>query len=150
MKQKPKPAAKTKAAAPRTKNLTAAEVDRLVMAAHDARGRAYAPYSKYNVGAALLTDDGRIFGGCNVENSSYGLTLCAERGAIASAISSGHQQFRAIAVATEDIGSPCGACRQFLVEFNPDMLVILADVAGKRKTFTARELLPEFFLLDRE
>ncbi|MGI8907072.1 MAG: cytidine deaminase [Candidatus Sumerlaeaceae bacterium] len=117
------------------------------MAAGDARGRAYAPYSNYKVGAALLTLDGRIYGGCNVENSSYGLCICAERGAIAAAVAAGQQEFRAIAVVTEDVGSPCGACRQFFVEFNPDMTVILADTKGKRTTYAARQLLPDYFLL---
>ncbi len=130
--------------------LKRSDADRLVMAAGDARGRAYAPYSNYKVGAALLTLDGRIYGGCNVENSSYGLCLCAERGAIVSAVCAGQQEIRAIAVVTEDIGSPCGACRQFMVEFNPDMTVILADTNGKRKTYTAKELLPDYFLLRDE
>jgi cytidine deaminase len=135
--------------APRRK-LKAVEADRLVQAAQDARGRAYAPYSHYLVGAALLTADGRVFGGCNVENASYGLCLCAERGAIASAVSAGEHEFDAMAVVTEDLGSPCGACRQFLVEFNPEMSVILANTAGKRVSYTAGEMLPDFFVLRPE
>ena len=125
--------------------LSRLEVDRLVLTAQDCRGRAYAPYSNYQVGAAVLTHEGRIFGGCNVENASYSVTLCAERGAIASAIAAGQRKFQAIAIVTEKIGSPCGACRQFLVEFNPEMTVILADTSGKRLTHKAKDLLPGFF-----
>jgi cytidine deaminase len=128
--------------------ISRSEAERLVLAASDARGRAYAPYSGYKVGAALLTLDGKIYGGCNVENSSYGLCVCAERCAMGSAVCAGQQEFRAIAVVTEDIGSPCGACRQFFVEFNPEMTVILADASGKRKTYTAKQLLPDYFLLN--
>ena len=125
--------------------LSAADRDKLVMTAQDVRGRAYAPYSKYHVGAAVLTASGRIFGGCNIENASYGLTLCAERAAVASAIAAGHQTFIAIAIVTENLSSPCGACRQFLSEFNPAMAVILADAHGKRKVHNLRDLLPESF-----
>lgn len=130
--------------------ISRAEANRLMMAASDARGRAYAPYSGYKVGAALLTLDGRIYGGCNVENSSYSLCVCAERGAMVSAVCAGQQEFRAIAIVTEDIGSPCGACRQFFVEFNPEMTVIVADTSGKHKTYIAKQLLPDFFRLREE
>lgn len=125
------------------------DTDRLIAEAAACRLRAYAPYSGFLVGAALLCANGRVFTGCNVENSSYGLTICAERSAIAAAVAAGEQDYRAIAVVTDSDApaSPCGACRQVLVEFSPDMTVILANIAGSRRTFTARELLPELFRL---
>ena len=97
-------------------------------AARIARANAYAPYSKYSVGAALLTASGRIFSGCNVENASYGLTICAERSAVVSAIAAGEKQISVICVSLTGMPVPCGACRQFLYEFNPDMLVLLDNV----------------------
>lgn len=100
----------------------------LQTAARAARGNAWAPYSRYQVGAAVLASDGRIFVGCNVENASYGLTICAERVAICTAIAQGCASFSAICVSLTGIPVPCGACRQFLVEFNPEMLVLLDDV----------------------
>lgn len=130
--------------------LTSAEADKLVMCAREARERAYVPYSGYRVGAALLTRSGKIFGGCNVENASYGLTLCAERTAMVSAVAAGEQDYRAIAVVTEDLGSPCGACRQFMVEFGPDIEVILADLKGNRMLKTTGELLPGYFAIKPE
>src|SRR5436305_1990648 len=92
----------------------------LIAAACDIRKQAHAPYSKFQVGAALLTASGKIITGCNVENASYGLTICAERSAVCSAIAAGQRQFVAMAVATPGGHSPCGACRQVLVEFAPD------------------------------
>ena len=100
----------------------------LQTAARAARGNAWAPYSMYQVGAAVLASDGRIFVGCNVENASYGLTICAERVAICTAIAQGCSSFSAICVSLTGIPVPCGACRQFLVEFNPEMMVLLDDV----------------------
>ena len=100
----------------------------LQTAARAARGNAWAPYSRYQVGAAVLASDGRVFVGCNVENASYGLTICAERVAICTAIAQGCASFSAICVSLTGIPVPCGACRQFLVEFNPEMLVLLDDV----------------------
>ena len=120
-------------------------INRLIAHALKARNMAYAPYSHYNVGAALLTPGGKIVTGCNVENASYGLTICAERGAIMAAVAQGHRAFRAIAVATENGGSPCGACRQVLAEFGVDMIVIICDVTGKHLVTTVRELLPGSF-----
>jgi cytidine deaminase len=116
--------------------------DKLVEAAWQARESAYAPYSKFPVGAALLAVDGRIFSGCNVENISYGLTNCAERVAIGAAVAAGVRQFLAVAVVA-DTGvpiSPCGACRQVLAEFGVP-LVILAN-RNERVEFLLEELLP--------
>ncbi|MGY4706804.1 cytidine deaminase [Candidatus Bipolaricaulota sp. J31] len=121
--------------------------EELVRRAVEARKRAYAPYSGFAVGAALLTADGRIFTGCNVENASYGLTVCAERTALFKAVSEGAREFEAIAIACgEGSCAPCGACRQVLYEFAPDLLVIMADATGE-ETREARlsELLPRGF-----
>ncbi len=120
---------------------------RLVAAAVEARGRAYAPYSGFMVGAALLSKGGRVFTGCNVENASYGLTVCAERVALFKAISEGVREFEAIAVACGDSPcSPCGACRQALYEFAPHLKVILADGEGRRwEVMSLSDLLPRAF-----
>lgn len=119
----------------------------LVAAAVKARGRAYAPYSGFPVGAALLAQGGRVFTGCNVENASYGLTVCAERVALFKAVSEGVREFEAIAVACGEAPcSPCGACRQVLYEFAPDLKVILADGEGRRwETTSLSSLLPKGF-----
>ena len=100
----------------------------LLTAAIDVRRQAYAPYSKFLVGAALLTDDDQIVTGCNVENASYGLTICAERNAVFAAVASGHRQFQAIALATVGGVTPCGACRQVLAEFCDDLPILIVDV----------------------
>lgn len=113
----------------------------LIALATEARHKAYAPYSHYRVGAALLTASGKIYTGCNVENVSYGLTVCAERVAALKAICDGEREFVAIAVVTENGGPPCGACRQVLAEFGPDMRVLATDVAGNHQIYTLRELL---------
>lgn len=124
---------------------------RLMQAAVAARARAYAPYSKFSVGAALLSTDGTIFSGCNVENASYGLTVCAERVAIGAAVVAGHRTFSAIAVCADPPASPCGACRQVLVEFNPDMPVLLVGADGQFSSeTTAAALLPGFFRLEEK
>jgi cytidine deaminase len=104
---------------------------KLVEAAIAARRWAYAPYSNYPVGAALLTDSGRIYDGVNVENAAYPTSMCAERVAVFKAISEGEHSFQAIAVATANGGSPCGSCRQVLAEFGLDTLVILANNKGE-------------------
>jgi len=120
------------------------DVSALIKAATGVRGLAYAPYSRFFVGAALLTTDGRIYRGCNVENISFGLTLCAERAAVVTAVADGWQTFQAIAiVADTDVPiSPCGACRQVLAEFTPDLVVISANLQGRTETFSLADLLP--------
>jgi cytidine deaminase len=122
--------------------------EQLVKVASLARERAYAPYSKYRVGAAIRTKRNKIHSGANVENASYGLTVCAERCAAFAAIAAGDaKDWEAIAVVIEDdrLPSPCGACRQVLHEFAPDARVILATTGGLRKVTSLRELLPEAF-----
>jgi cytidine deaminase len=124
-------------------------VNALRAAAEAARARAYAPYSGFHVGAALETAEGVIVAGCNVENASYGLTICAERSAIATAVSLGHQQFRRLALVSDAPSpiSPCGACRQVLLEFGGDL--VIESYAGEQMTrWTARELLPAGFTGD--
>jgi cytidine deaminase len=102
----------------------------LIRAAANAANHAYIPYSHYPVGAALRASDGTIFSGCNVENASYPVTICAERVALVKAVSEGRRSFDAIAVVTLNGGSPCGMCRQMLYEFSPDLRVILAKPDG--------------------
>lgn len=123
----------------------------LIKLAVEARKLAYAPYSKFAVGAALLAEDGRIFTGCNVENASFGLTVCAERVAVLKAVSEGARKFVALAVACGDEPcAPCGACRQVLHEFTPDLLVIMADGEGKNwRTAQLTQLFPDGFGLGR-
>ena len=122
--------------------------EELVRVASLARQRAHAPYSKYKVGAAIRTKRNKVHSGANVENASYGLTVCAERTAAFAAVNAGDTAFDAIAIAIDDerLPTPCGACRQVLAEFSPDMRVILATVGGKRKVTSLRELLPDPFL----
>lgn len=130
--------------------LSEPEVSALVAAAARARENAYARYSHYKVGAAVLTDDERVFLGCNVENASYGLCLCAERTAIAAAVAAGAKRLRVVVVVTEaePPGTPCGACRQWLAEFGDDTLeVICANTAGSVRRSTLGQLLPEAFRL---
>jgi cytidine deaminase len=122
----------------------------LVDVAVACRENAYTPYSNFAVGAALLTDDGEVIVGCNVENASYGATNCAERTAIFSAIAAGHRKFAALAVVADrpDPVTPCGICRQVLVEFNRDMVVICANTGGDAFVTTAGHLLPASFNLE--
>jgi len=123
---------------------------RLVQAAARARERAVAPYSKFKVGAALLTRDGEIISGANVESASYGLTCCAERVALFRALTEGKKNFRAVAVVARAPGgpTPCGACRQLLAEYAPAATVWVADSRAPEKIreFTVRELLPAAFV----
>jgi len=125
--------------------ITAEQKERLIQAALAAREKAYAPYSHYKVGAVLLGADGRLFTGVNVENASYGLSICAERTAVFKAVSEGCRAFQAMVVATKNGGSPCGACRQVLVEFAADMPVWLVDELGNGREMTLYTLLPDHF-----
>lgn len=125
--------------------ITKAEKDALVQAACEARERAYAPYSNYRVGAALLMGNGRIITGCNVENAAYGSSMCAERTAVFKGVSEGEREITAVAVCTQNGGSPCGACRQVLVEFAADVPVYLSDAQGNVKETTLYSLLPLHF-----
>lgn len=117
----------------------------LVAAAQSARRQAHAPYSNYFVGAAVLLADGEIIPGCNVENASYGGTICAERVALTSAVAQGKREFSAIAVATVDGASPCGLCRQVMIELGAEMDVYISDEAGNFRSTTVRALLPDAF-----
>ena len=119
----------------------------LIEAAQSARAHAYAPYSTYQVGAAVLGGSGRIYSGCNVENTSYGLTVCAERVAILKAISEGEREIVALLVASENGATPCGACRQVLFEFGPTARVLLSGADGTQKELTLDDLLPDAFTL---
>jgi cytidine deaminase len=125
--------------------LTSQEIDHLLDLARKAREAAYVPYSHFAVGAALHSEDGTIHTGCNVENASYGLTICAERNAVAHAVAEGARRFDAIAVVTENGVTPCGACRQVLAEFGPHMTVVVADIAGNRTVYGMQDLLPAAF-----
>lgn len=124
--------------------------DELVARARAAMEAAYAPYSRFRVGAALESEDGRIFAGCNVENSSFPVGLCAERVALGHAVASGARRFSRIAVASsgERPASPCGMCRQALAEFGPDLRVIAVADGGGREEWSVAELLPAAFRLD--
>ena len=123
------------------------KLEELIQAAISVRAMAYAPYSKFKVGAALLTLDGNIFTGCNVENASYGLAICAERNAICKAVAEGQTQFEAIVIAAEPLATPCGACRQFIHEFGKEIHVtcVDADNPNVRRNWEIAELLPEGF-----
>ncbi|MDM4017470.1 cytidine deaminase [Roseiconus lacunae] len=126
--------------------LKSKEIDRLVRSAIDARDQAYAPHSHFYVGAALWIPDGEIILGCNVENASYSLSICAERVATSTAVMKGYREFKAIAIASVGGVSPCGACRQFLSEFGRDLQVIMADVlTGARQIRSLSQLLPDAF-----
>lgn len=129
-----------------------ADQTKLIEEARIGRENASAPYSKFRVGAALLTAEGKIFRGCNVENASYGLTVCAERVALLSAIAAGERTFRAVAVVTdsEEPATPCGPCRQLLWEYAGDIEVTLSNLQGTIRTFRLSELLPYAFTLDPE
>ena len=129
---------------PASMTITRSELAKI---AQRARLFAYAPYSKFRVGAALLTARGKVFTGCNVENSSYSLTICAERTAIFKAISEGHQRFKALAVASDDPGftPPCGACRQVLIDLAGNIDFIMVNKRGQLKTVTMKSLMPLAF-----
>ena len=123
------------------------EKQRLIDLANTVRQHAYVPYSKYRVGAAVLTKSGRVYTGVNVENASYPETMCAERVAVFKAVSEGERDLEMISVVTDNGGSPCGGCRQVLVEFGLDTIVLIANGEGKiLKEMTVKDLLPEAFL----
>lgn len=131
--------------------LSKSEINTLLDAAQAARENSYSPYSKFKVGAAVLTSDGQLFSGTNIENSSYGLTVCAERNAIFAAVGAGHKRFKALALVTQKItgvkfNAPCGACRQVMSEFfSPDAPIYIAVLDGKKRmvyTKLLRELMP--------
>lgn len=123
------------------------EQEKLIAAARQAREHAHAPFSKFRVGAAVRTKSGKIFSGCNVENASYGLTICAERVAIFKAVSEGEKEFSSIAVVTDTdkLTPPCGACRQVIWEFCGDVPVFLANLKGKVECERSGKLLPRPF-----
>lgn len=125
--------------------VTDQQKEALLKAACQVRENAYAPYSNYPVGAAILTEGDRIITGVNVENSSYSLTTCAERNAVFKAVSEGIRRVLAVAVCTENAGSPCGACRQVLTEFAADVPVWLCDTQGNCRETTLYALLPDHF-----
>ena len=122
-------------------------MDPLLAAALAARENAFAPFSKFKVGAAVEDESGRIHTGCNVENATYGLTVCAERVAIFKAISEGGRQFKRVAVAadTDSLTPPCGACRQILWEFCGDVEIVLVNPRGKTERYRLKELFPKPF-----
>jgi cytidine deaminase len=124
--------------------------EELIKIAQNAMTFAYTPYSNFQVGAALLTDDDEVFTGCNIENATFGATNCAERTAIFKAISEGKTKFKKIAVVSTsgDLTFPCGICRQVLAEFMPEGEVILADLEHTIKIFQVEELLPHRFILN--
>jgi cytidine deaminase len=135
--------------------ISAAQMKRLLLAARRARTMAYAPYSAFAVGASVLTQSGRVFSGCNVENATFGATLCAERSAVAAMVTAGHQAPVACAVvsgAPQPV-APCGICRQVLVEFAPDLVLLLASVDAQgrvtaKKTLSLATLFPQAFQLN--
>ena len=124
-----------------------ADLTALIARARAAAGNAYMPYSKFKVGAAVLTDDGQVFAGCNVENASYGLTICAERNAVFQMVAQGRLKIRAVAIytPTKTPTAPCGACRQVINEFGPDALVVSGCDGPERTVFRLSELLPGAF-----
>jgi len=128
------------------------EIQELVQLAKAAADKAYAPYSKFKVGAALLTANGKVFSGSNVENAAYGLSICAEQVAIVKAVSSGETNFKIMVIfsPTEDLTPPCGACRQVIAEFNPRMEVILVNKKGEMKALNMNKLLAEPFTLKKD
>ncbi len=119
------------------------KIEELISLAKKACDNAYAPYSKFNVGAALLTKNGKIFTGSNIENASYGATVCAERVAIFKAVSEGEREFESIAIYTntDELSFPCGICRQVMIEFSKDLIIILSNEKEK-KIYTLKEILP--------
>lgn len=125
------------------------DMEKLIRLAKKAHQNAYAPYSKFKVGAVLLTKAGNIYSGCNVENASYGLSICAERVAMSNAITNGEKEFENLVVYTDrkEFFLPCGACRQFISEFSDELKIIIVNGMDKIKITNIKELLPEKFKL---
>ena len=123
--------------------------EKLIHIAIKMREKSYAPFSKYTVGASVKTEDGSIIGGCNVESASYGLTCCAERIALYNTVSQGFLKFKAIAVASENGGFPCGACRQVIWELCGDIPILIIDNENKIRETSSRTLLPDAFDKDK-
>jgi cytidine deaminase len=123
------------------------DINELINKAKNAREHSYSPYSRFKVGAALKTKNEMVFTGCNIENSSYGLSICAEREAIFKAISAGERDLDTIAVVTDSdkLTTPCGACRQVMWEFSKDMTIVVANLKGEKKEFKIKELLAHPF-----
>lgn len=122
------------------------QIQELISLAKQARERAYAPYSGYRVGAAIVSESGAVYTGCNVENLSFGATICAERNAAGAMVASGETRFRLVVVATKDGAAPCGICRQFLAEFAMDDAKVLSvDESGAVREWSFKDLLPETF-----
>lgn len=122
-------------------------IKNLINKAYEASKNSYSPYSSYQVGSALLIETGEVFTGTNIENSSYGATICAERVAISNAVSNGFKNFKAIAIYSKDGGMPCGICLQVISEFSPDIEVIIANSLNDYKIYKFSELLPHTFKL---
>ena len=124
-----------------------ADEERLYRAAFEVMERAYAPYSNFRVGAALLGSNGRVFAGCNVENAAYPSGMCAERGAVSAAVAQGERSFRLLAIATDspEPTPPCGFCRQVLVEFSPGLAIVSVGSGGDVRRYTLADLLPHAF-----
>jgi cytidine deaminase len=122
-------------------------MDRLIQAAREVRERAHAPYSGFKVGAAIEDENGRVFTGCNVENASYGLSVCAERAAVLKAISEGAGKLKRVAVVADSdtLAPPCGACRQILWEFCGDAELTMANLSGKQETVSIQQIFPRPF-----
>ena len=133
-------------------NIPDAKIEELAAAARAVREHAYAPYSQFKVGSALLSGSGAIYTGCNVENASYGLTVCAERNAIFAAVAAGEREIKAIAIVTQspEPAAPCGACRQVLIEFAADIPVILENTDGIRRIQSLNALFPMRFHLPKD
>ena len=127
------------------------KLQKLVDSARAAQKKAYAPYSRFKVGAAVLTKSGKIFSGANVENASYGLSICAERVAVSQAVSSGDKEILVVAVFSSSTqpASPCGACRQFIAEFGNEIMVVMANAKGRKFTKIISQLLPDKFQFKR-
>lgn len=126
-------------------------INELIKTAREVQKNAYSPYSKFKVGAVLLTKENKVFSGVNVENASFGLTVCAERIAVFKAVSEGEREFAALVIvgSGEDYIYPCGACLQVIAEFSPEIKIIAANEKDEYQEFALRELLPQFFCLDK-